>query len=183
MDDRLNMVLRGVRDAVEAWGDVRSQRKAAVAAATQAVRTAEARLKVSLRGLALGRWRTLVAGRPSLPNSRVARQVHLAAKSKQEVEAALTALAALDTADTPGGSPAFAQFDALYYSATYYTTTGGPPLPTVPLRLLTVVETLTGVILAAWTASFLFMVMKKHWEEDVEGKNGRHPRAEATPPP
>jgi hypothetical protein len=82
--------------------------------------------------------------------------------------AALTALAALDTADTPGGSPAFAQFDALYYSATYYTTTGGPPLPTVPLRLLTVVETLTGVILAAWTASFLFMVMKKHWDEHAK---------------
>ena len=45
-------------------------------------------------------------------------------------------------------------------------------LPTVPLRLLTVAETLTGVILVAWTASFLFMVMRKHWEERLEGKTG-----------
>jgi hypothetical protein len=96
---------------------------------------------------------------------------------------AKVALAELGAADTPGGGPDLGQFDALYYSATFYTTTGGPPLPTVPLRLLAVAETLTGVILVAWTASFLFMVMKKHWEEDVEGKNGRHPRAEATPPP
>jgi hypothetical protein len=98
MDDRLNVVLRGVRDAVEAWEDVRSRREAAVAAANQAVRTAEARLKISLRGVALGRWRTLVSGRPSLTNPRVARQVHLAAESKQQVEAALTALAEAQSA-------------------------------------------------------------------------------------
>src|SRR5262249_55520806 len=60
------------------------------------------------------------------------------------------------------------RFDALYYSASYYTTTGGPPLPTVPLRLLTVAETLTGVILIAWTASFLFMVMRKHGKKQAE---------------
>ncbi len=91
-------VMDEVRDAVEAWEDVRRRREAALAVATQAVRTAEALLKVSLRGVALGRWRTLVAGRPSLPNSRVARQVHLAVKSKQEVEAALTALAEAQSA-------------------------------------------------------------------------------------
>jgi hypothetical protein len=84
--------------------------------------------------------------------------------------AAMAALAQLGAADTPGGGLDLGHFDALYYSATFYTTTGGPPLPTVPLRLLTVVETLTGVILAAWTASFLFMVMKKHWEEQAGGK-------------
>jgi hypothetical protein len=72
-------------------------------------------------------------------------------------------------------------FDALYHSATFYTTTGGPPLPTIPLRLLSVVETLTGVILIAWTASFLFMVMRKHWEEQVE-TIFQLPAAEATPP-
>ena len=83
--------------------------------------------------------------------------------------AGIVALIELGAADTPGSGLEFGQFDALYYSATNYTTTGGPPLPTVSLRLLSVVETLTGVILIAWTASFLFMVMKKHWEEKVEG--------------
>ena len=87
--------------------------------------------------------------------------------------AGIVALAGLDPGDTPGGRLDLGHFDALYYSATFYTTTGGPPLPTVALRLLSVVETLTGVILVAWTASFLFMVMKKHWEEQVEGKAGR----------
>jgi hypothetical protein len=42
----------------------------------------------------------------------------------------------------------------------------------VPLRLLTVTATPTGVILIAWAASFLFMVMRKHWEERVEEKIG-----------
>jgi hypothetical protein len=85
----------------------------------------------------------------------------------------IVALVALDAADTTGGGLDLGRFDALYHSATFYTTTGGPPLPTVPLRLLSVAETLTGVILIAWTASFLFMVMKKHWEERVAGQVGK----------
>jgi hypothetical protein len=48
--------------------------------------------------------------------------------------------------DSAAGALDLGHFDALYYSASYCTTTGGPPLPTVPLRLLTVAETLTGVI-------------------------------------
>jgi hypothetical protein len=97
--------------------------------------------------------------------------------------AALAALVELGAADTPGGGLDLGHFDAIFYSATFYTATGGPPLPTVPLRLLTVAETLTGVILIAWTASFLFMVMRRHWEEQVEGTIVRRPGAEATPPP
>jgi hypothetical protein len=87
--------------------------------------------------------------------------------------AGIVVLAGLSAADTPGGGLDLGQFDALYYSATFYTTMGGPPLPTVPLRLLAVAESLTGVILVAWTASFLFMVMKKHWEERVERTTDR----------
>jgi hypothetical protein len=94
--------------------------------------------------------------------------------------AAMAALTELGAADTPEAGPDLGRFDALYYSANFYTTTGGAPLPTVPLRLLAVAETLTGVILIAWTASFLFMVMKKRWEEQVERKVGRVPSAEAT---
>jgi hypothetical protein len=92
--------------------------------------------------------------------------------------AAITVVVRLD-ADSSGLD--LGHFDALYHSATFYTTTGGPPLPTIPLRLLSVAETLTGVILIAWTASFLFMVMRKHWEEQVD-KIVQLPGAEATPP-
>lgn len=84
--------------------------------------------------------------------------------------AAIVALANIGAAETHEAGLDFSHFDALYSSATFYTTTGGSPLPTKPLRLLTVVETLTGLILVAWTASFLFLVMRKHWEERVEGK-------------
>jgi Ion channel len=96
--------------------------------------------------------------------------------------AATVALAELGAADTPGGGLDLGRFDALYYSATSYTTTGGPPLPTVPLRLLTVAETLTGVILIAWTASFLLMVMRRQWDGQVAGEIGQHTSAKATPP-
>ena len=93
---------------------------------------------------------------------------------------AIAALVGLGKDSDPGGLD-LGHFDALYHSATFYTTTGGPPLPTIPLRLLSVAETLTGVILIAWTASFLFMVMRKHWEEQVD-KIVQLPGAEATPP-
>jgi Ion channel len=96
--------------------------------------------------------------------------------------AAMIAIAELGADDTPGGGLDSGRFDALYHSAAFYTTTGGSPLPTTPLRLLSVAETLTGVILIAWTASFLFMVMKKHWEEQGDRKIGRLPSAEVALP-
>jgi hypothetical protein len=86
--------------------------------------------------------------------------------------AAIVALANIGAAETSEAGLDFSHFDALYSSATSYTTTGGSPMPTKPLRLLTVVESLTGLILIAWTASFLFLVMRKHWEERFEGKIG-----------
>jgi hypothetical protein len=93
---------------------------------------------------------------------------------------AIAALVGLGLDSATGGLD-LGNFDALYYSASYYTTTGGQPLPTVPLRLLAVAESLTGVILIAWTASFLFMVMRKHWDEQFE-KIVQLPGAEATHP-
>jgi hypothetical protein len=95
----------------------------------------------------------------------------------------IVAISAWGDADTLGGGLDLSHFDALYHSATFFTTTGGPPLPTAPLRLLSVFETLTGVILIAWTASFLFMVMKSHLDEQAEKSIGRHPVTKAAPPP
>lgn len=55
--------------------------------------------------------------------------------------------------------------DYYYYSAVTYTSLGfGDLTPTGDLRLLAAVEVLTGVVLVAWTASFLFLVMQKSWE-------------------
>lgn len=51
-----------------------------------------------------------------------------------------------------------------YYSAVTYTSLGfGDLTPTGALRFLSAVEVLTGVVLVAWTASFMFLVMQKAW--------------------
>jgi len=55
--------------------------------------------------------------------------------------------------------------DSLYYSAVTYTSLGfGDLTPTGTLRLMSAVEVLTGVVLVAWTASFLFLVMRRAWK-------------------
>ncbi len=62
--------------------------------------------------------------------------------------------------------------DYCYYSFVAYTSLGfGDITPTGWLRLMTGVETLMGLILIAWSASFLFMQMERHWDE--EGKEER----------
>ncbi len=38
------------------------------------------------------------------------------------------------------------------------------------VRLLLAIEALTGLILIAWTASFLFVAMERTWRERREGK-------------
>lgn len=62
-------------------------------------------------------------------------------------------------------------FDAFYYSAVSYTSMGAEPLHESPLRILTAIEALTGLILITWTASFIFLVMQQTWEER---RSGRH---------
>lgn len=57
--------------------------------------------------------------------------------------------------------------DALYYSAVSFSSLGGSPLPTPELRLLTAIEALTGLILIAWTASFLFLMMQRAWYDSA----------------
>ena len=54
--------------------------------------------------------------------------------------------------------------DTFYYSAVVYTSLGfGDITPTRALRFFTAFETLTGLVLVAWTASFSFLVMQKYW--------------------
>lgn len=55
--------------------------------------------------------------------------------------------------------------DCGYFSFTTFTTLGiGDITPMGNLRYLTGIESLTGLVLITWTASFLFIEMKRYWE-------------------
>ena len=54
-----------------------------------------------------------------------------------------------------------------YYSFVTYTTLGfGDIIPVGDIRFLTGLESLTGLVLITWTASFMFFEMQKYWTED-----------------
>jgi len=53
---------------------------------------------------------------------------------------------------------------ALYFSVETYTSLGfGDVVPGGPLRLMAGVEALNGLLLIAWSASFLYVEMERHW--------------------
>ena len=55
--------------------------------------------------------------------------------------------------------------DCVYFSFTTFTTLGfGDIHPLGPIRFLTGIEALTGLVLITWTASFLFLEMQRHWD-------------------
>lgn len=59
--------------------------------------------------------------------------------------------------------------DCAYFSFTVFTTLGfGDIQPIGDLRYLTGIESLTGLVLITWTASFLFVEMQRHWGIDKE---------------
>lgn len=56
--------------------------------------------------------------------------------------------------------------DCSYYSFTNYTSLGiGDIEPTGDIRFLTGLEALTGLLLIAWTASFIYLEMQKLWKD------------------
>lgn len=56
--------------------------------------------------------------------------------------------------------------DSAYFSLTTFTTVGfGDITPIGPLKFLTGLEALTGLVLITWTASFLFIEMQKYWKK------------------
>ena len=60
--------------------------------------------------------------------------------------------------------------DFWYFSFVAFTSLGfGDITPTHSLRLMTAIETLTGLILIAWSASFIFMQMQRYWDRDELG--------------
>lgn len=55
--------------------------------------------------------------------------------------------------------------DCIYFSYTSYTTIGfGDIVAIGRLRFISSIESLTGVVLISWTASFLYLEMKRHWD-------------------
>lgn len=58
----------------------------------------------------------------------------------------------------------------LYFSAETYTSLGlGDLVPLGPLRLVTGIESLTGLLSISWTASFTFLEMSRFWGRTQEG--------------
>ena len=55
-------------------------------------------------------------------------------------------------------------YDCIYFSFSTYSTLGyGDIAPTGDMRYLTGIEALTGLVLVAWSASFLFLEMQQNW--------------------
>ncbi len=54
--------------------------------------------------------------------------------------------------------------DHAYYSAMVYTTVGfGDVFPVGPIRFMTGMEALTGLVMITWSASFTFLEMQRDW--------------------
>ena len=57
--------------------------------------------------------------------------------------------------------------DFVYFSFTSYTTLGtGDIIPHGDIRFLTGLESLTGLVLVTWTASFLYLEMTRYWSAE-----------------
>lgn len=57
--------------------------------------------------------------------------------------------------------------DCVYFSFTVFTTLGfGDIVPSGDLRYTTGIESLTGLVLITWTASFLYLEMRSQWTRD-----------------
>ena len=59
--------------------------------------------------------------------------------------------------------------DCVYYSFVTYTTLGfGDLIPTGPLRFLTGIESLTGLVLITWTASCIYLQMETLYRKNSQ---------------
>lgn len=62
----------------------------------------------------------------------------------------------------------------VYFSAETYTSLGfGDITPVGPIRLLAGVEALNGLLLIGWSASYLYLVMERFWDEGGAGERRR----------
>ena len=83
--------------------------------------------------------------------------------------AAIWACIALAGVGGLSGSGASLFTSSLYFSAETYTSLGfGDLVPTGPLRLVAGVETLNGLLLIGWSASFTYLAMERFWDPKPE---------------
>jgi hypothetical protein len=75
------------------------------------------------------------------------------------------ALLHFDAFGAVAGSVALVELvDYVYFSAMVYTTVGfGDLVPTGPIRFMTGMEALTGLVMITWSASFTFLEMQRDW--------------------
>ena len=65
--------------------------------------------------------------------------------------------------------------EMVYFSVVSYTTLGlGEIYPLDGLRLLTGIESLIGLMMITWTASFTYLTMEKYWPLHRERRQRRH---------
>lgn len=56
-------------------------------------------------------------------------------------------------------------FNALYFSLASYTSLGyGDIVPQGPIQFMAGTEALVGLVFIAWSASFLYLEMQRHWK-------------------
>lgn len=59
-------------------------------------------------------------------------------------------------------------FEACYLSAATYSTVGfGDLAPTGAIRWFSGTEALVGLMMVAWSASFAYLEMSRHWQDDI----------------
>ena len=65
------------------------------------------------------------------------------------------------------GSPLLSLGDFVYFSSTVYSTLGfGDLVPTGPVRFMAGMESVTGLLLITWSASFTYLEMVRYWRND-----------------
>ncbi len=70
-------------------------------------------------------------------------------------------------AGTLTGRLGFSFMNCLYFSAETYTSLGfGDLVPVGPVRLLAGTETLNGLLMIGWSASYTYIAMERFWRED-----------------
>jgi hypothetical protein len=73
-------------------------------------------------------------------------------------------LLAFDEFGELAGTPLTGLADYAYYSGMVYTTVGfGDIVPSGPIRFMTGMEALTGLVMITWSASFTFLEMQRDW--------------------
>jgi hypothetical protein len=66
--------------------------------------------------------------------------------------------------------------EVLYFSAETFTTLGfGDIVPEGSLRLLAGFESLNGLILLGWSASFVYVEVQRFWTQEENGRSARAP--------